>query len=255
MGIRESHAPGTFSWVELATSDADAAKRFYSELFGWTYDDAPVGDGMVYSMAAIDGRHVAALYTTEDQPPHWNSYVTVESADEAARRAADAGGAVIAEPFDVMTAGRMAVVADPTGAAVCVWEPRDNIGAQLVNVPGALTWNDLATTDVATASAFYAAVFGWTMVEIPGAPGDRVVITNGERSNGGMAKLPEEVAGVPPHWQAFFAVEEAAATGEAIAAAGGRVMVGPLAVPAGHLVIATDPQGAVFGVTSGTFDD
>ena len=117
MGERTSYTPGTFSWAELATSDAEDAKRFYSALFGWEYDDNPIGDDLVYSMARREGRNVAALYQS-DQPPHWNCYVTVESADDAARRAADAGGRVLQEPFDVMDVGRMAVVADPAGAAL-----------------------------------------------------------------------------------------------------------------------------------------
>src|SRR3954454_13200804 len=115
MGTRDSYEPGTFSWVELATSDADAAKRFYGELFGWEYDDNPMGEGAVYSMATVDGQVAAALFASE-QPPHWNCYVTVASADDAAEKVKEAGGTVAAEPFDVMDVGRMTVIQDPTGA-------------------------------------------------------------------------------------------------------------------------------------------
>src|SRR5919199_1095135 len=113
MGERTSYEPGTFSWAELATSDAGAAKEFYSRVFGWDYEDNPIGDGQVYSMAERDGRHVAALFGS-DQPPHWNCYVTVESVDDTAARAKELDGKVMAEPFDVLDAGRMAVIADPT---------------------------------------------------------------------------------------------------------------------------------------------
>src|ERR671921_683557 len=116
MGERTSHPPGTFSWAELATSDAGAAKSFYSSLFAWDYDDTPIGDGQVYSIARRDGQHVAALFSS-DEPPHWNCYVTVASVDETARQAPEHGGSVVAEPFDVMDVGRMAVIADPAGAA------------------------------------------------------------------------------------------------------------------------------------------
>src|SRR3954454_18968780 len=127
MGERTSHPPGTFSWSELATSEAGAAKAFYTALFGWEYDERPLGDGQTYSMAQRDGKSVAALFDSE-QPPHWNCYVTVASADEAAARAVEVGAKVIAEPFDVFTAGRMAVIADPAGGAVLsLWEPRENI--------------------------------------------------------------------------------------------------------------------------------
>src|SRR3954451_5355504 len=113
MGTRESYEPGAFSWVELATSDADGAKRFYGELFGWDYDDRDMGDAGTYSMATRDGRHVGALYRTGQAPPHWNSYVTVKSADDTARHAADTGGEVLSEAFDVFNSGRMAVLKDP----------------------------------------------------------------------------------------------------------------------------------------------
>ena len=127
--------PGTFSWAELAASDAGAAKDFYTGLFGWKYDDNPIPDGSVYSIALRDGKRVGALFASE-QPPHWNCYVTVASADDAAARAADARRDAAREPFDVLDAGRMAVIADPQGAALCVWEPRATIGAELVNGPG-----------------------------------------------------------------------------------------------------------------------
>jgi len=239
--------------VECATSDAAAAKAFYGELFGWTYDDRPIGGGAVYSMARLDGEDVAAVYASE-QAPHWNSYVTVESAEAAAERARAAGGDVAAEPFDVMDAGRMSVIADPAGAALCVWEPRANVGAGLVNVPGALTWNDLMTTDVAAACAFYGEVFGWTFQAVPGAPGDRVVIRNGDRTNGGIARLPEGMEGVPPAWAVFFAVEDAAAGAARATEQGGRLLMGPMPVPAGRLAIVADPQGAVLGLSDGEAD-
>src|SRR3954471_14460484 len=130
MGERTSYAPGTLSWAELATSDADAAKGFYAAVFGWNYEDHPVGDGQVYSVARRDARRVAALFAS-DEPPHWNCYVTVESVDDSTPRAAELGATVLAEPFDVMDVGRMSVIADPTGAALCLWEARTSIGAEL----------------------------------------------------------------------------------------------------------------------------
>ena len=135
MGERTSYAPGTFSWAELVTSDADAAKAFYTSVFGWEYRDNPIPDGSVYSTALRDGKDVAALFASE-QPPHWNCYVTVESADAAAARASELGATIAAEAFDVMDVGRMAVIVDPVGAALCLWEPKSHIGATLVNTLG-----------------------------------------------------------------------------------------------------------------------
>src|SRR5689334_20526953 len=113
------HKPGTFSWMELGTTDADAAKRFYGELFTWTFEDMPAGPGMTYSMASIGGKHVGALYKMGAEmanvPPEWASYITVENVDDVSKKVTANGGKVMKEPFDVMDVGRMAVVADPTG--------------------------------------------------------------------------------------------------------------------------------------------
>jgi predicted enzyme related to lactoylglutathione lyase len=256
MGERTSYAPGTFSWAELATSDAEAAKGFYSALFAWEYDDNPIGDGQVYSMARRDGKDVAALFSTDEQPPHWNCYVTVASADDAAARAAELGGQVLAEPFDVMDIGRMAVIADPTGATLCLWEPRTHIGAGLVNVPGALTWNDLVTPDPDAAAQFYGGLFGWTTEEMPGSGGYRV-IRNGGRSNGGIMPLDVARMGAetPPSWIPYFGHEDVDRVVAEVAGLGGRVFNGPVRVPAGSFAVIGDPQGAVFAVLTGQYDD
>jgi uncharacterized protein len=255
MGERTNHPPGTFSWAELATRDTDAAKSFYTTLFGWEYDDRPIPDGGVYSMALRDGREVAALFGSTE-PPHWNCYVTVASVDAGAARAAELGGSVVAEPFDVLEAGRMAVIADPTGAALCLWEPRDNIGATLVNTPGAMTWNDLLTPDPDGAAAFYGGLFGWTTEEIPGSGGYRV-IRNGERSNGGFMPLdPDRMgASTPPSWMPYFGHEDVQRLVKEAGGFGAQVFNGPVQVPTGEFAVLGDPQGAVFGVLSGEYDD
>jgi predicted enzyme related to lactoylglutathione lyase len=249
MGERTSYPPGTFSWAELATSDADAAKDFYTRLFGWEYDDNPAGEeGQIYSMALRDGHHVAALFKA-DQPPHWNCYVTVASADETAEAAKANGGGVMAEPFDVMDVGRMAVITDPTGAALCLWEPRKHIGATLVNTPGAMTWNDLATPDAADAVDFYGKLFGWTFEEMPGAEGYQV-IRNGEQSNGGI--FPEDI---PAYWVPYFGHEDVDRLVGEIEGLGGKLYMGPAQLPNGRIALLADPQGAMFAVWTGEYDD
>jgi uncharacterized protein len=249
MGERTSHPPGTFSWAELATRDAEAAKAFYTQLFGWEYDDNPAGDDQIYSMAKRDGHYVAALFSA-DQPPHWNCYVTVASADETARQAAANGGSVMAEPFDVMDVGRMAVITDPAGATLCLWEPRAHIGAGLVNTPGSMAWNDLLTPDPEGAADFYGRLFGWTVEEIPNARGYRV-IRNGERSNGGI--FPQQEG--PPAWIPYFGHDDTERLAREIGDLGGRLYNGPVQVPAGTFAVLGDPQGAVFAVLTGEYDD
>jgi predicted enzyme related to lactoylglutathione lyase len=250
MAERTSYAPGTFSWVELVTSDADAAKAFYTEVFGWDYFDNPIGDGMVYSTALVDGKAAGALFASAEQPPHWNSYVTVASVDETARRAGELGANVMAEPFDVMDVGRMAVIADPTGAALCLWEPRRHIGAAVVNQPGALTWNDLVSPDPEAAARFYAELFGWTYMDIPDSGGYRV-IRNGERSNGG---IPPRHGDAPPAWLPYFGHADADAVHGRIGELGGRALSEPMSIGAGRIAVLADPQGAAFAVWTGDYN-
>jgi predicted enzyme related to lactoylglutathione lyase len=257
MGERTQHEPGTFSWTDLSAKDQDAAKRFYTELFGWQAEDMPAGEGVTYSMMRLDGKYVAAIAPQPDQqreagvPPLWNSYITVDSADEAAERVTAAGGALHAPPFDVLEAGRMGVAQDPQGAFFMLWEPRRHPGAQLVNAPGALAWNELATPDLDGARAFYGAVFGWELEPAEG-PMEYSMIKNGERLNGG-ARPPQE--GEPPHWLVYFGTDDVDASVAKARELGGDVVAGPIDMGAGRLAVLRDPQGAVFAVFHGDFDD
>ena len=253
MGERTSYAPGTFSWAELATSDADAAKAFYTSLFAWEYQDGPSVGGQVYTTALRDGLSVGALFASE-QPPHWNCYVTVASADATTARAAKLGANVLSEPFDVMDVGRMSVIADPAGAALCLWEARKHPGAALVNAPGALTWNDLVTADAERAGRFYGELFGWTTEEVPGAFG-YLVIKNGERSNGGIMPLPPDRAGSPSSWMPYFGHEDVDRVVAEVDGLGGRLFDGPHRMPQGSIAVFGDPHGAVFAVWTGEYED
>src|SRR2546425_9019390 len=215
MGERTTSTPGTFSWADVATTDQQAAKGFYSGLFGWQAEDMPMGDGAAYSMMRMNGKDVAAVAPQPPQqrdagvPPAWNSYVTVESADAAAEKAGQLGATVHAPPFDVMEVGRMAVIQDPQGAFFMVWEPKQMIGAGLVNAPGALCWNELAAAEMNSAPDFYGGLFGWTTEHFEGGPMRYLTIKNGQAVNGGMReKQPEE----PPHRRGFFAAPDVGAT-------------------------------------------
>jgi len=249
MGERTSHPPGAISWADLATSDAGAAKDFYGGLLGWQSEDMPVPDAPPYSMARVDGKDVAALFQSQD-PPHWNVYVTVEDVDDAARRAAEVGGKVLSEPFDVFDAGRMAAIADPTGPVLCLWQPGTNIGAQLVNGVGLLSWADCVTPNHGDAIGFYEPLFSWrfeAMVQDP----YYAVIYNGDRSNGGITE-----GGAAAMWIPYFGVESADAAARATEDAGGGKLVGPVDVPQGRFAYLTDPQGAAFAVSEGAqYDD
>lgn len=268
MGTRTSYEPGTFSWVDLQTSDQEGAKAFYSGLFGWETDDRPAGEGVTYTMCSLGGENVAGIgplmadQIEQGIPPHWNNYVTVASADEIAERAPELGGHVLAPPFDVLDAGRMAVIADPVMAPLCVWEPRGSIGAERVNDPGCMTYNELATTDTAKAQMFYSALFGWRFEaeDTQGGPPYWTIRHDGARSglNGGMRELaPEQVeGGIPPHWMPYFTAEEMESALERVKELGGGSQFGPIAVgPESRFAVASDPQGGFFALFEGTIDD
>jgi len=259
MGERTTYEPGTFSYVELQTTDPEAAKAFYGGLFGWEPEDADVGD-MIYTMLRLDGKTVGALYEQREEqrsagvPPNWLSYVTVEDADAMAARATELGGNVLAGPFDVLEAGRMAVLSDPQGAVFAVWQPRGSIGAEVMNNPGALTMNQLNTSDVEAAIAFYEGLFGWKAELNPSeGPDDFWSVLNGGRLNGGINALPPD-GGAPPHWLAYFRVTDLDAAATRIEGDGGQILLAPLEIPAGRILVAQDPQGAVLGLYEGDVD-
>ena len=255
MGERTSYEPGTFSWTDLGTTEADAAKSFYASLFGWEYDDMPAGEGMTYSMARLGDHTVAALYGMQQQgvPPYWLAYVTVDSADEAVERAKELGANVIQGPLDVFDAGRMAVLGDPAGAVFAVWEPRQNIGATLVNDAGSMCLNQLNTTDADGAKEFYSGLFGWRIEEIesPGAP--YFSIHNGDALGGGMMPMPEG-QGAPPHWLVYFTSPDLDAHAAQIRELGGTIVLEPMPIPSGRILVAQDPQGAFFALFEGEVD-
>jgi uncharacterized protein len=254
MGERDRHEQGTFSWTDLSTPDAQASKEFYGGLLGWDFKDDPIPGGGVYVMARLGDRAAAAMFETTERHPAWASYVTVDDADAITARARELDANVLAEPFDVMDVGRMATLQDPTGAVFCVWQPRRSIGAQVVNGPGALSLNQLNTSDPEAAQSFYRDLFGWRIEQVSETETPYWGVYRGERVNGGMMALPPG-APAPSHWLVYFGIDDVDDAADRIGSAGGTVMVPPQDVPGGRIVVAQDPQGAVFALFAGRFDD
>jgi predicted enzyme related to lactoylglutathione lyase len=259
MGERSGYAPGTFCWAELTTSDQDAAKAFYGALLGWQADDRPVGDaGSFYSMQMIDDKPVAAIAAQPEQqreagvPPLWNSYVSVDSADAVAERASELGATVHAPPFDVMSVGRMAVIQDPQGAFFMPWEPRDHIGAALVNQPGTLVWNELQSPDLDASAAFYGDLFGWELEESDGMDQRYLMIKIGDSYNGGIRELTPPS---PPNWLVYFGVEDVEQALMRLNELGGSTIAGPIDIGIAKIAVGADPQGAVFALYAGQLAD
>ena len=250
----DRHAPGSFCWVELATSHQADAKRFYQSLFGWTADDMPMGPNEFYTMFRLQGRDTGAAYTLKPEmvsqgvPPHWGLYVAVESADKSAARAASLGGKVLAPAFDVFDAGRMAVLQDPTGAAVSLWQPKRNTGLGIAGVPGTLCWADLMTPDPQRASQFYSGLFGWKL-EKGKDGGPYLHIKNGEHFIGGVPPAGSAGPGVPPHWSLYFLVADCDASTAKAKSLGAKVYMPPTTMEGvGRWSVVADPQGATFSL-------
>lgn len=250
MPAKTEYAPGTPSWADLGSPDMAASKAFYQGLFGWEGDTAPQPEAGGYTMFRLGDKHVAGVGPAfEGQPPAWATYVTVASADETANVAVEAGGRVLMGPLDVLDVGRMAVLLDPVGAPISIWEARAFPGAQLVNEPNAMCWNELATRDIEAAKAFYGRVFGWegTTREYGGSTYTEFML--GGVPVAGMIGMNDQwPAHVPSHWMVYFAVDDTDATASRAAELGGSVSVPPTDIPPGRLAVLNDPQGAVFSV-------
>jgi len=252
MPKRTAYAQGTPSWVDLQTTDTDAAKSFYGGLFGWQFDDQPMPGGPPYSMALKDGEVVAGLYlqspdmSARGVPPMWNTYLAVDDADAATEAVQGAGGQVLVPPSDVMDAGRMSLVADPTGASFGLWQARRHIGASLVNEPGTLIWNELLTDDGEAACAFYGEVLGLTseLSDMGGSP--YILFKVGDDMVAGS--MPPPMEGIPNHWHVYFAVEDIDAALAKARDLGANVVNGPMPTPIGPMATLSDPQDAMFSL-------
>jgi len=246
----ERYEHGVPSWVDLGTPDIPKAIEFYSSLFGWQIEQGPPEAGG-YSIAHLRGRPVAGLGPQQNPgPPYWTTYVAVDSADDVLAKTKAAGGNVLMDPMDVMDAGRMAVLADPIGAVISVWQRIEFPGAGIVNEPNSYSWSELVTTDTERSKEFYGAVFGWgSQTHGEGSPGAYTEWKVGDRSVGGMMEKPPMMpAEVPPHWAVYFSVDGTEAAMNKVKELGGQVIMGPMDVEPGKLAVVQDPQGATFNI-------
>jgi uncharacterized protein len=271
MPERDGYLPGVPCWIDTSQPDPEAAADFYAGLFGWELEDAmpPSSEGEYLIARLRDGDVAAVSSQPEGAPPAatWNTYIWVESADDAAAKVRQAGGSVVMDPFDVMDAGRMAVLADPEGATFCAWQAREHRGARVVNEHGALNFNGLNTRDVEAARRFYGDVFGWQAFDLPGGQawtlpgyGDYLEqLTPGIRkmtAESGVAGFEDVVAAInpiggddaetPAHWSVTFGTDDADATARKAAELGGEVVVPPFDAPFVRMTVLRDPQGATF---------
>lgn len=252
-----SYEHGCPCWADLMTPDVDGAKRFYAGVFGWDAEDQHDDEGnRIYVMCTLDGKNIVGMGGQqpgmEGMPAFWNSYVAVDDLSAAVAKVEGAGGSVMMPPMQVMQVGHMAIVNDPAGAALSLWQAIEHHGADVCNEPGTMSWNELITRDVDAALAFYPAVLGWTIVgQDMGPAGTYHVVQGGE--NGGwagiMAMPPDMPEMVPNHWMIYFATADISASVEAIRANGGTVVQDPFTVAGvGTMAVAHDPAGGSFSL-------
>ncbi len=262
MTTQTRHSHGTFSWADLATPDPGAAKVFYGELFALKTVDESMGPEGVYTKLQRDGRDVAALYEmppeqrAREVPAYWLPYFTVDAVDEVAARVVPLGGKLVLAPLDAHDAGRMAVVSDPSGAHLGLWQAKRSCGAELMHAPGTLTWTELMSRDLPAAVAFLTGLFGWqahavdmgggmmyTLLNLPGGAGPEM------NHAGGAMQLPPEWGPIPSHWLVYFAVDDCDASAARVQRLGGKIHKAPDDIPnVGRFAMCADPQGAVFAI-------
>jgi predicted enzyme related to lactoylglutathione lyase len=247
--------PGNFCWFELATSDQTAGKKFYGGLFGWTANDVPMGPDAFYTMFQLRGRDVGAAYTLmPDQlkqgvPPHWGTYVAVANVDDAIAKAKTLGATVLAGPMDVAEHGRMAVLSDPTGAVISLWQAKQHRGVGLWGEEGAFCWSELLTRDTAAATKFYTALFGWKTKVTEGTGFPYTHWQNDGCDIGGMMAIMEEWGPMPPCWVNYVQVQNCDNTAAKATSLGGKVCMPPTDIPnTGRFAMLQGPQGAMLSV-------
>lgn len=265
MSERSQYSSGEFCWVDLATTDVEGATRFYGELLGVDAEAAP-GDPEEtggYGFFTKGGKMVAGFGPTQrdDQPSAWASYVRVDDADATAEQAKEAGGQVVFGPIEIPNeSGRMAVLQDPTGAFISIFQQGKHPGAQLVNESGTWTWSNLMTRDADAAEKFYGTVFGWTAIHHEEAPpGVLMWQVEGQRwpeGLGGMMAIGSEMpADMPSHWEVYFVVDRADESIELAESSGATLAFGPLDIPVGRMAVLVDPQGAPVSIIESRYPE
>lgn len=250
------HQPGMFSWADLPTLDLNKALDFYTGLLKLDANPTEIAPGMTYAALSKAGKNCCAVYTMDEASmqerggPWWVSYFTVDDANAAAERVKALGGSVWFEPFDVFEEGRMAVVADSTGATFALWQPKRGIGAELFGEPGALAWNELYTHDVEAATSFYGGLFGWKANAAATPDGGEYTVFDLEgQPASGMMAIREEWGEMPANWSIYLAVEDLEEALKLVDAKGGRIINQPMRIEGvGTFSFIQDPMGAYLSV-------
>ncbi|HSW96857.1 MAG TPA: VOC family protein [Candidatus Saccharimonadales bacterium] len=239
---------GTFSWADVYSTDIAKTKTFLTSLFGWSSQDMPTGEGKPdYTMFSLDGKYVAGGGPgfIPNMPSFWASYVTVDNVDDMVAKAEKLGAKITMPAMDVLDAGRMANIQDPTGANLSLWQPKKHTGAQIINTAGAMCWNELYTKDIEKAKQFYGDLFGWTY-EIDEKNNGYTIIKNNGRSNGGIFSITPEMEAMHPNWLVYFTVKNLDESLAKVKELGGKIYMETKEISIGKIATVAEPTGAAF---------
>lgn len=245
---------GAPCWIDLATSDIEGAQRFYGDIFGWTFE-SPGPDYGGYINAYVDGKPVAGLMPNDPQwgmPDRWSTYLHTADVDATLAKVTAAGGASCGGSMDVPAKGRMAVVSDPSGGMVGLWQPTGHTGTEITGVAGTPVWHQLTTLDFAAVLAFYTDVFGWQVQTESDSDEFRysTALFGGEQLLGVMDGTAFMAAGEPSNWFFFLGADDVDKTQQLIVDHGGAIVRAAEDTPYGRLASVTDPTGAGFNLSS-----
>jgi predicted enzyme related to lactoylglutathione lyase len=254
MPIVTEHPHGSPCWFELGTTDQDAAKQFYSQMFGWSIHDNPMGPAEVYTIFRLNGHDAGSAYTLparlteQGVAPHWGIYFAAPNVDEDAAKVPELGGSLVQKPFDVMENGRMAICQDPGGATFSLWQAQTHIGVGVFGDPNSVCWAELATWDTSKARDFYTGLFGWkTKGAANMATYVEYTVDGNSWPSGGLLPMNEQWGSMPSHWAIYFLVEDCDAAAARVNELGGAARMGPFDAPGvGRIAAMADPQGAAF---------
>ncbi|MGW2248809.1 VOC family protein [Kitasatospora sp. NPDC001660] len=251
--VTTAYKTGTPCWVDLMAKDQRAALDFYRDLLGWQGEPGPAEFGG-YAVCELNGKAAAGIGPAmapegmPEPPTVWTSYLSTTDAQATQDAITAAGGTLLVPVMDVGSLGRMLIASDPQGAVFGVWQPGDFFGARVVNEPGALIWNELHTSDIEAATAFYGEAFGIEIQPMEGAEGSYWALHVGGRPVGGATLLANDPPGTPAHWLTYFAVDDVDSTVDALVKSGGTVLAPPFDMMAGRMSVVADPQGAPFAL-------
>jgi hypothetical protein len=259
MALLTDITEGSFSWVDLSTTDPTAAKAFYTGVFGWTFTDIPTDEASDYTMFQHQGHNACGMYQLPAEileqgiPASWNSYIAAGDVDAMTRKAVSLGAKIVQEPFDVMDVGRMSVITDPDGAVFSLWQdqkPCEEGEESIVNIPNTWCWNELYCNNPETETRFYEELCGWSHSISKSPMGlDYITFRQGSRESAGMLQIQPEWGEMPPAWGVYFNVSDIRAIMDRVIEHGGKVMMDPMMIPnVGEFTSIADPQGAFFNI-------